>query len=411
MPKLSKPLTAAFVRNAKPKPDGKPATYGDGRYGLALKVERGKGGHVLKRWVQKVTLPDGRRTFVGHGNADLVPLAEARLLAVDTAAAARRGEDVRRRKPAEPAALTFEAAWRAMHDKMSAANSSARTAECRSQRYRCYVADAIGSKPVNEVTHDDIVSILAPVWHDKPGVSKNVRLDILRALSGVIGQGLDAMPTSKEALEATLGPRQRREVERRKAVAHTDIPAAVAAIIAADRPAADKLALLFTVLTAGRSIETRRADWQEINFDSGVWTQPGERMKAGRTHRVPLAAPVLTLLATVGHAATGKVFAGLSDCAMRAVVKSAELVDIDGKPADVHGFRTSFAEWAQETGQDEAAAKIAIAHGNGGQSDSDGAYFRSDRLDARRELMAAWASYCLSAVDDHEAMWVDLAAS
>ncbi len=409
MPKLSKPLTTKFVRDAKPKPDGRPATYGDGRYGLALKVEWGKSGHILKRWVQKVTLPDGRRSFVGHGNADLVPLAQARRLAADTAAAAGRGEDVRTRKTAQPGALTFEAAWRAMHDKMSAANSAARTVEGRAQRFRDYMADTLGTKPVAAVTHQDIVRVLEPIWHDKPGVSKNVRLDILRALSGAIGQGLDAMPTSKEALEATLGPKQRREVKRRKAVRYGDIPNAVAAILASGSAAQAKAATLFTILTAGRSIETRRADWAEFNFDTAVWTQDGERMKAGKTHRVPLSAPALRLLEAVGIAQQGQVFAGLADSAMRTVAKAAGLTDVDGEQADVHGFRTSFAEWAQETGQDETAAKLAIAHGNGAQSDSDAAYFRSDKLDARREIMAAWASYAMSAVEDHEAAWAALA--
>lgn len=409
MPKLSKPLTAAFVRNAKPKPDGKPAVYGDGRYGLALKVAWGANDRVLKSWIQKVTLPDGRRTFVGLGDAYLVTLAEARQQAADNAAAARRGEDVRTRKVAARGALTFEAAWRTMHDKMSAANSAARTAEGRAQRYRDYMADPLGSKPVAAVTHQDIVNVLEPIWHDKPGVSKNVRLDILRALSGAIGQGLDTMPTSKEALEATLGPRQRREVQHRKNVHYADIPNAVRAILESSAAAEAKAATLFTILTVGRSVETRRADFADFNFDAAVWTQAAENMKAGRTHRVPLSAPVLRLLEAVGIEDQGEVFAGLADGAQRCAVKAAGLVDIDGNAADVHGFRTSFATWAQETNQDEAAAKMCIAHGNGGQSESDAAYFRSDKLDTRREILTAWASYCLSAIDDHEAAWASLA--
>ena len=409
MPKKSKPLTAATVRNAKPKPDGKPNQIGDGRHSLMLRVERMKDGRITKRWQQQVRLPNGKYTWIGHGNADFVSLAEARELAFDAARRARNGEDVRKRKAAPSAdVLTFEAAWRTMHDKMSAANSAKRTAEGREQRYRDYMA-ALGRKPVADITHGDIVNVLEPIWHDKPGVSKNVRLDILRALSGAIGNGLEAMPTSKEALEATLGPKPRREVKRRKAVPCGDIPAAVAAIFDSASPAQAKAATLFTILTAGRSIETLRADWAEFNFVSAVWTQDGERMKAGKTHRVPLSAPVLRLLETVGIGQQGAVFAGLADSAMRYVVKSAGLADIDGEQADVHGFRTSFAEWAQETGQDETAAKLAIAHGNGGQSDSDAAYFRSDKLDTRREMMAAWASYAMSAISDHEAAWAALA--
>lgn len=362
MPKLSKPLTAAFVRNAKPKPDGKPAVYGDGRYGLALKVAWGANERILKSWIQKVTLPDGRRTFVGLGDAYLVTLAEARQLAADNAAASRRGEDVRTRKRTKPAAdaLTFEQAWRTTYDKARQTWRNPRTGVQWQQRFNDYMA-TLATKPVADIEHGDIVKALEGIWHAKPTAAKSVPREIFMTLEDCVGNTLEALPTTREAVRRKLGKQAKPATKHHAAVPYEDVPAAVAAIFASAGKTTHKAATLFTIFTAGRQAETRQAAWQEMNFDHATWVQPAERMKANREHRVPLSAPVLKLLGTPDS--EGIVFDGFHNQAMANVMHRCNLVDMAGNHATPHGFRSSFTDWGAANGYDAELVELATAHG------------------------------------------------
>ena len=163
---------------------------------------------------------------------------------------------------------------------------------------------------------------------------------------------------------------------------------------------AAKLCLRFTLLTAARSGETRGARWSEIEVDKALWTVPGERMKGGPEHRVPLSGAALAVLAEAGKLRDGSdlVFPSptrpgqaLSDMTLTKILQSTGLAD----RATVHGFRSSFRDWAEEyTGASEAAMELSLAHRGG--SSVKKAYARSDLLDQRRPLMEAWDEYVTS---------------
>jgi integrase len=153
-------------------------------------------------------------------------------------------------------------------------------------------------------------------------------------------------------------------------------------------------ALEFGILTAARSGEIRGATWSEIDLAAGVWTIPADRMKAGREHRVPLSAPVLALLNALPRVVgTDLVFpntkgAALSDMTLTRVLKRMGRPDITG-----HGFRSTFRDWAGETG---THAREVIEHALAHQlkDAAERAYARGTLFDKRRRLMDDWAQYC-----------------
>ena len=156
-------------------------------------------------------------------------------------------------------------------------------------------------------------------------------------------------------------------------------------------------ALAFTILTAARSGEVRGAITSEI--DGCVWTVPAERMKSEREHRVPLVAEAVSALKEVESLQTegGFVFPGyrsgrpLSDATLRRPLQS----DMGYSALVVHGFRSTFRDWAAEcTSYPRELAEAALAHVL--ESKVEAAYLRGDMFERRRELMEAWASYLVS---------------
>jgi integrase len=173
---------------------------------------------------------------------------------------------------------------------------------------------------------------------------------------------------------------------------YPDIPAFVAKL--RTRKAVAALALEFAILTAARSGEVLGARWPEIDFDARVWTIPAKRMKSGREHRVPLSASALAILEKFGEARVSEfIFPGqgagrpLSEMVLRRMLRR------DADVVTVHGFRSSFRDWAgNETHFPRELAEAALAHVVGDKAEQ--AYRRSDALEKRRALMEAWAQWC-----------------
>ena len=155
-------------------------------------------------------------------------------------------------------------------------------------------------------------------------------------------------------------------------------------------------ALEFTILTAARSGEVRNARWDQLDLDRGWWTIPADRMKAGREHRVPLskrALAVIEQMPVVDDCAL--IFPGfrnrpLSDMSLSAVLKRMSVNN-----ATVHGFRSTFRDWAAEhTHHHPEVVEMALAHAVGNKVEA--AYRRGDMLAKREALMEDWAKWCSS---------------
>lgn len=185
-------------------------------------------------------------------------------------------------------------------------------------------------------------------------------------------------------------PTKVRAVKHHPALPHAEIADFMGEL--ASRSGVAARALAFTVLTAARSGETRGMRWGDINLDARLWTIPAERMKAGKEHRVPLTDAAIALLgprcdgASLVFESDAKKGKPISDMSMTAVLRRMGRGDIT-----VHGFRSTFRDWAGETtGFPREVIEAALAHGI--KDKAEAAYARSDLFDKRRKLMEAWSS-------------------
>ena len=158
--------------------------------------------------------------------------------------------------------------------------------------------------------------------------------------------------------------------------------------------AVSALALEFLILTAARTREVLHAQWPEIDLASGVWTVPAGRMKAKREHRVPLSPRAAAIVERMAEVRTGPfVFCGqrldkpLSNMSLEMVLRR-----MKAQGVTVHGFRSSFRDWAgEETHFPRELCEAALAHAVG--SAAEQAYRRGDALEKRRALMTEWAAF------------------
>ena len=179
------------------------------------------------------------------------------------------------------------------------------------------------------------------------------------------------------------------------AMAYGDLPEFLVALQKHEAVAA--LALEFLILTAARTGEVLGAKWPEFDLECGIWTVPANRMKASRQHRVPLARRALTILANMQEPRISDfVFPGrdpdqpLSNMALQMVLRRMKV-----EAVTVHGFRSSFRDWAGEsTHFAREVAEAALAHSIGDETER--AYRRGDALEKRRKLMEAWGEFCES---------------
>ena len=199
---------------------------------------------------------------------------------------------------------------------------------------------------------------------------------------------LESDPTS--AILAGLGKNSTRRNHMR-ALHHSNVSAAIKTIEESNAHWATIAAFKVLTLTATRSGEVRNATWEEIDLNKDIWEIPGERTKTGRPHRVPLSRPARRIIENAADCtgAKGLVFPSptgkpLSNSTISKLVRENR---IEAVP---HGMRSSFRDWCRDSGVPREIAEAALAHTVGGV---EGAYARSDLLEARRPVMEKWAHY------------------
>ena len=356
-------------------------------HGLFLLVTPGGG----KLWKQRIAI-HGRRVELGLGGYPLVTLAAAREAAVENRRMARAGRDPRNeRRRAKAESLTFEAAAREVHEFYRSRWRNERYVEEWLLSLERDVFLKIGMRPVNAVDVQDVIDVLMPIWRDRPVTAKRVGQRIGVVLKWAIAQRLRA-DNPVEAAKVLL-PKRAPETPRR-ALHYAHVPAAVEVVRSSTCDPATKWAIEFVVLTAARGGEVRGATWNEIDTDAATWTVPAERMKSGREHRVPLSARALQILAEARARRTARtdlIFPGRTGRPMAdsSLVHALHRLGID---ATVHGFRSSFRDWASErTNAPHAVMEAALAHTIPNKAVA--AYARSDLLEKRRDLMDRWAAF------------------
>ncbi|MDE2390712.1 MAG: tyrosine-type recombinase/integrase, partial [Rhodospirillales bacterium] len=364
MAKAIEKLSPAAVKNAN-----KPGIYGDG-LGLWLHVgpkaldEDGKPTGTGKSWIFRYMI-DGKAREMGLGPVHTIGLAEVREKARACRKAILAGVDPLEVKHAARRARKLEAAKAITFEKcaekyIAAHNAGWRNAKHRDQwlsTLKTYVFPIIGDLAVSEVDTGHITKILEPIWVAKTETATRVRGRIETVLNYASTHGWRAgeNPARWRGHLANILPKPTKvaKVQHHAALPWKEIGAFMKVLGAENGLAA--LALRFAILTAGRTGEVIGARWAEIDFTQKLWTIPAERMKAEREHRVPLTNDVLLILKEAEKFRVDEsdfVFPGakvgrhLSNMAMLVLLRRMKRDDLTA-----HGFRSTFRDWAAETGQ------------------------------------------------------------
>jgi integrase len=385
----ARPVTATEVRAVAAR--GAPCrfTVGDGLH-LWVK-EPGKA-----QWVLRYRAPDGRRRDMGLGAFPKVSLSDARAAAraARTGAkdplaarqarereAAEREAAERERRAAE--ARTFKAAALALAEAKRPGWRNAKHADQWLATLETHAFPVIGAMPVAEVDTAAVRRVLDPIWGRIPETASRVRQRIEAVLDAARVRGWRAGENParwKGHLAAEMPPpRKVKPVRHRPALPWQRMGAFMAALAAREGVAA--LALRFAVLTAARTGEVRGMRWREVDLEAAVWTVPGERMKGGKAHRVPLAPAALDLLRglePLRRDGGDLVFPGgrrgkpLSDMAISEVVRRMNeggpkggpprWRDAEGRAVVPHGFRATFKAWSLAQGHPDVLSEMALAH-------------------------------------------------
>lgn len=377
-----------------------------------------------RAWVFRYVGPDGKRRNMGLGGLESVALAQAR------EHAKRLREQVRH--PLEPSdplsarrerrtaaklqarrAKTFKECADAFLENKRHEWSNPKHGQQWENTLKDYAYPIFGDLPVADIDTELVVSCLTAIWTTKTETAKRLR--------GRIEAVLDWATVSKFRhgenparwrghLDKLLAkPTKVATVEH-----HTALPYAVIGEFVAELRARDGIgarALEFAILTAARSGEVRGAVWEEIDLAEKVWTIPAARMKAKREHRVPLPEAAVKLLQSLPRLddspyvfPSSKPRTPLSDMTLTATIRrmneartaKGEAPWCDARSGDtitVHGFRSTFRDWAAErTNYPRECAEMALAHTVGNAVEA--AYRRGDLFDKRRRMMNDWAKYC-----------------
>jgi integrase len=366
--------------------------YGDGG-GLYLSISSGG----RRRWIFLYRW-EGKTREMGLGSAQSVGLAEARRAAEDARANVKAGIDPiidRQRQVPEVRIPTFGAFADELMDEIEHGFRNPKHRAQWRMTLTTYAAP-LRAKPVNEITTDDVLGVLKPIWRTKPETASRLRGRIERVLDAAKARGLRSgeNPAAwRGHLKNLLPARLKLTRGHHAAMPFEEVPVFVAQL--RSRSGVSDRALEFCILTAARSGEVLGATWQEVDLDGAVWTVPAGRMKAGREHRVPLSSGALAVLRQMedlGGDRDAYVFPGARRGRPLSVMAMDMVLRRSGKDVTVHGFRSSFRDWAGEaTAFPREVAEAALAHTVGDQTER--AYRRGDALDKRRELMSAWSRY------------------
>lgn len=395
-----------------------PGMFSDGG-GLYLRVSRAGS----KSWSFRYML-NGKAREMGLGALNAVTLADARKRAAEARGLLVDGKDPIESRDAVKAAQRIQASRIKSFKQCAESYIEAHQFGWRNKKHIAqwksslteYAYPVLGDTPVQDVDDAMIMKIFEQVrpafpegknfWSARPETASRLRGRIEKILDWATVRKLRSGGNParwRGHLESQFPARSKMsKVKHRPALPYSEMGQFTKSLKEEDGTAS--LALLFTILTASRTAETIGAQWTEIDIKKGVWVVPAERIKAGREHKVPLSLGAVEVLVQAKkiQEKSGEgskwVFPSykhtrpLSNMAMLALLKRMGRADIT-----VHGFRSSFRDWAAEqTNFPREIAEAALAHISGDKVES--AYLRTDHFSKRKQMMEAWSKYCSTAL-------------
>jgi len=389
-----------------------PGRHGDGG-GLWLQVT----SNGTRSWLLRYTL-DGRARHMGLGPASGKNLAEARQQAERWRSVLAAGQDpiaVRDAERKETAGVRVTGrAGEPTFTRVAASYIRNHRREYRNKKHarqwartlKTYARPVLGDRLVSEITTDDVLAALQPIWSRIPETAKRTQNRIEKVLdyAAALGHRDQLNPARwRGHLQHLLpAPTKIKKLRNMPAMPYDQVPGFYAELTQVPGMAARALRLL--ILSGCRTGEVLAATWPEVDLEGAVWTIPGERMKGGREHRVPLTSPAVEILESTPHlVGNPHLFPGqrhgkpLSNMAMLQVMRSMGF-GVGGTHGDYvpHGFRSTLRDWLEEqTATPHVVAEMCLAH----QVDSAlvRTYRRTDLFDQRAEAMGLWAAFVTSA--------------
>ena len=386
MAHISGRLTKALVKALGP------GRHSDGN-GLHLVVDP----TGARRWIVRVTVKGQKnragkplRTDFGLGGADLVTLDEARARALEYRRLARAGLHPKYHGVKE--IPSFEEIARQVHIERLPTWKNAKHAAQFISTLEQYAFPKIGRLPVDAVGQPEVLTVLSPIWTEKHEAARRVAQRIKTVLDVARSKGFREGENPVTAIrDGGVLPKVKAKPKHHKAMDWRDVPGFYADL--EGRSAMAAKALMFTCLTGSRTGEVLGMRWEEIDWNERLWTCPAARMKSGDDHRVPLTDAMLGILEPLRAMQSDFVFEGqtrhrpLSNMAMLMLLRR---MNIEG--VTVHGFRSTFRDWASEfAGAPREVAEMSLSHRIG--SKVEHAYARSDLLEKRRNLMDRWSAF------------------
>lgn len=384
-PHYEKRLKAAFVKSA---PLGRHTDGG----GLYLEVDP----TGARRWLLRIVVK-GRRRDLGLGSASVVSLADARAKAYEFRQIARTGGDPTARRP-EPKSVLFRALAAEVHrTHIKSTSRNGKHVDQWLNTLATYAFPIIGDLGVNDITRNDIITVMTPIWIAKQETARRVlqRLQVVFEWAIVKGHRTQGNPV--DGLRLAL-PRQRKAVKNFAAIPWEEAPDLMRRLERV--PGVGALALRFTILTALRSGPVRKATWEQFSPGLDRWTIPAENMKGERVFEVPLPLAAMDILRELERRrsdASPFVFASPSK-PKQPISENTMAKVLHGfyPEATVHGMRSAFRDWAEIFAEARDKVKeYALAHIN--QNKTESAYLRTVYWNEREELMEVWGLWATGA--------------
>jgi integrase len=378
-------------------------TLAPGRYraGRNLYLLVGAGGGNGRSWVFRYSR-DGASHDMGLGSADAISVRRAKELVLRHRAAIAEGRDpLAERRAAHSdrqAILTF----RQVADLYIAAHEASwRNPKHRAQwssTLETYAHPVLGDLPVGAVGTGAVMRVLEGLWHDRPETASRLRgrIEVILNFATARQWRQGDNPARWKGHIGNLLPNRRalQPVTHHAAVPWEKLPILWAEL--ADREAVAVLALRVVMLTAVRTNEAREARWDEIDLGQKVWTIPAARMKGGQEHRVPLTMAAIAVLDKLAALRQGEhLFPGANPGRPIGTNAMALALHRLRPGATVHGFRSSFRDWASEGGIAGEVAEAVLAHTIA--SKVEAAYRRGDLLQPRRAALERWSRFLTTA--------------
>lgn len=366
--------------------------HGDGG-GLYLVVDPSG----ARRWVVRVVVKGQRnakgaslRTDFGLGGADVVTLNQARERALEYRRMAKAGLNPRFNAARE--IPCFEEIAKQIHIDRLPTWKNPKRGDQWINMLRDYAFPKIGRMPVDSIAQPEVLMCLSPIWTVKHETARRVAQRIKIVLDVAKSQGFRSGENPVTAIQdAQVLPKVKVKPKHHSAMAWKDVPAFYADL--KTRDAISAKALRFTCLTGSRTTDVLEMKWGEVDLEARLWTCPAERMKGAEVHRVPLSDEALAILEPLLEMKSDYVFEGqkrhkpLSNMAMLMLLRRMGVESVT-----VHGFRSTFRDWAGEIANaPREVAEMSLAHKVG--SDVERAYGRSDLLKRRRILMDQWSQF------------------